>query len=434
MTVDRLEPRRDGNGAGASRTRRVLWKFGGTSVGNAGRLRGVARRLVAARRQGHQVVAVLSAMGGTTDELVQLAYGLSSEPPPRELDALLSVGEVMSCALVAIAVHELGERAVSLTGSQAGILTDESHGNARLRRISPDRITEALDTGAVVLVAGFQGVSGAGDVTTLGRGGSDATAIALASALGLSECEIFTDVPGVFTADPRVVTGARKLSLVSHEEMLRLADAGARVMQTRAVELAAARGVDIHVRSSLTPEPGTWIRRHPSPDGRGRISGIAHLGRDPMYTVSGQSPALVSAAMARRNLAIGRIIHEDGKLRFTAPGTSPAQVTATMAALDLDLSVRDDLGSVSVVGAMAGDQPGVTATVLSALETSGIDAHLISCTPGRVCCHVAAGNVDAAAQVLHNAFQLHIGHESRTDGTPAARAFAGRRRDNLQLT
>jgi aspartate kinase len=418
MTVDRLEPRRDGYGAGASRTRRVLWKFGGTSIGDAGRLRAVARRLVAARRQGQQVVAVLSAMGGTTDELVQLAYGLSSEPQPRELDALLSVGEVMSCALVAIAVHELGERAVSLTGSQAGILTDESHGNARLRRISPDRVTEALDTGAVVLVAGFQGVSGAGDVTTLGRGGSDATAIALASALGLSECEIFTDVPGVFTADPRVVTGARKLSLVSHEEMLRLADAGARVMQARAVELAAARGVDIHVRSSLTSEPGTWIRRHPRP--AERISGIAHIGHDPMYTVSGQSPAVVSAAMARRNLAIGLIIHEDGKLRFTAPGTSPAQVTATMAALDLDLSVRDDLGSVSVVGAKGGNQPGVTATVLSALETSGIDAHLISCTPGRVCCHVAAGNVDAAAQALHNAFQLHIGHESlRNAVTPA---------------
>lgn len=413
------EPLRDGHGTGTSCAKRVVWKFGGTSIGDTDRLRAVARRLVAARRQGQQVVAVLSAMGGTTDELVQLAYGLSSEPQLRELDALLSVGEVMSCALVAIAVHELGERAISLTGSQAGILTDESHGNARLKRISPKRIIEALDTGAIVLVAGFQGVSGAGDVTTLGRGGSDATAIALASALGVSECEVFTDVPGVFTADPRVVIGARKLSLVSHEEMFRLAGAGARVMQTRAVELAAAQGVDIHVRSSLTSEPGTWIRRRPPGGQPERISGIAHIRHDPMYTVSGQSPAMVSAAMARSNLAIGLIIHEDGKLRFTAPDTNPTQVTATMAAMDLDLSVRDDLGSVSVVGAMVRNQSGVTATVLSALETSGIHAHLISRTAGRVSCHIPANDVDTAAQALHNAFQLHIGHEGLICGMAA---------------
>ena len=195
----------DDQGAGTQRNRRVVWKFGGTSVGDADRLRAVARRLVGARRQGMQVVAVLSAMGRTTDELVQLAYGLSTEPQPRELDALLSVGEVVSCALATMAVHELGERAVSLTGSQAGIFTDESHGNARLRQISPKRIIQALDEGAIVLVAGFQGVSGNGDVTTLGRGGSDATAIALALVLGARECDIFTDVPGVFTADPRVV-------------------------------------------------------------------------------------------------------------------------------------------------------------------------------------------------------------------------------------
>jgi aspartate kinase len=417
MTADRLmasrslvapEPLRD-DGTGTPRTRRVVWKFGGTSIGDADRLRAVARRLVAARRQGLQVVTVLSAMGGTTDELAQLAYGLSSQPQLRELDTLLSVGELISCALAAIAVHELGERAVSLTGPQAGIFTDESHGNARLRRISPKRIIDSLDAGAIVMVAGFQGVSGTGDVTTLGRGGSDATAIALASALGVSECEIFTDVPGVFTADPRVVTGARKLSSVSHEEMLRLADAGARVMQARAVELAAAQGIDIHVRSGFTSEPGTWIRRCPPASERERISGIAHIGHDPLYTVSCQSPAMVSAAMARHGLAVGLIIHEDGKLWFTAPGTNPTQVTAAMAAMDLDLSVRDDLGSVSVVGAMVSNQPGVTATVLSALETSGIRAHLISCTPGRVSCHVPADDVDTAAQVLHNAFQLHIG-------------------------
>ena len=247
----------DDQGTDEPSNRRVVWKFGGTSVADADRLRAVASQLVAARRQGMQVVAVLSAMGKTTDELVQLAYGLSAEPHPRELDALLSVGEMMSCSLAAMAVHELGERAVSLTGSQAGIFTDDSHGNARLVQICPKRIVEALEEGAIVLVAGFQGISGNGDVTTLGRGGSDATAIAIASVLGARECDIFTDVPGVFTADPRMVSTARKLTAVSHEEMLQLADAGARVLQTRAVELAAAHNIDVHVRSSFTFEPGT---------------------------------------------------------------------------------------------------------------------------------------------------------------------------------
>ena len=420
-----IEPepvRPDEPAAGTPRNKRVVWKFGGTSVGDADRLRAVARQLVAARRQGAEVVAVLSAMGGTTDELVQLAYGLSTEPQPRELDALLSVGEIKSCALAAIAVHELGERAVSLSGSQAGIFTDESHGNARLQQISPERIIEALDAGLVVLVAGFQGVSGHGDVTTLGRGGSDATAIAIASALGARECDIFTDVPGVFTADPRVVTNARKLTAVSHEEMLQLADAGARVLQTRAVELAAAHNIDIHVRSSFTSEPGTWIRRQTCSLEGERVSGIAHLGHDPLYTVSCQSPAMVSAAMAQRGLSIGLIIHDDGKVRFTAPGTGPAQVMASMAAMDLDVSIRDDLGSVSVVSAMVANRSDVTATVLSALETSGIHAHLITCTPNRVSCHVLAGDVGRAAQVLHDAFQLHAGEESMSGGSATAMA------------
>jgi aspartate kinase len=406
-------PARSGDqGVGTQRNRRVVWKFGGTSVGDADRLRAVARRLVAARRQGMQVVAVLSAMGRTTDELVQLAYGLSTEPQPRELDALLSVGEVVSCALAAIAVHELGERAVSLTGSQAGIFTDESHGNAQLRQISPKRIIQALDEGAIVLVAGFQGLSGNGDVTTLGRGGSDATAIALASVLGARECDIFTDVPGVFTADPRVVSNARKLDAVSHEEMLQLADAGARVLQTRAVELAAAHGIDIHVRSSFTFEPGTRIRRQASSLEGERVCGIAHIGHDPLYTVACQSPAMVSAAMAQRGLAVGLIMHDDGKVRFTAPGAGSAQVAAAMAAMDLDASVRDDLGSVSVVNAMVVNRSDVIATALSALETSRIHPHLITCMPNRVSCHVPASDVGPAAQVLHDAFQLGAGEES----------------------
>lgn len=398
-------------GAGPA-PRRVVWKFGGTSVADAGRLRAVAERLVAARRQGAQVVAVLSAMGGTTDELVRQAYGLSTEPQPRELDALLSVGEMTSCALAAIAVHDLGERAVSLTGMQAGIRTDDAHGNARLQQIRPQRIIRALDEGAIVLVAGFQGVSGHGDVTTLGRGGSDATAIALASALGARECDIFTDVPGVFTADPRVVPDARKLTAISHEEMLQLADAGARVLQARAVELAAAHDIDIHVRSSFTSEPGTWIRRQISALEDERIAGIAHTGHDPVYTVSCPSPAMVTAAMAQRGLAIGLILHDERSVRFTVPGVGCAQVTAAMAAMDLDVSVRDDLGSVSAVSSMVVNRSDITAIILSALENSGIHAQLITCTPNRVSCHVLAADVGRAAQVLHDAFQLHADDES----------------------
>jgi aspartate kinase len=404
--------RSDDQGARAPGNRRVVWKFGGTSVADADRLRAVARRLVAARRQGLQVVAVLSAMGGTTDELVQLAYGLAAEPQPRELDALLSTGEVVSCSLAAMAVHELGERAVSLAGSQAGIVTDDSHGNARLLQISPERIIAALDEGAIVFVAGFQGISGSGDVTTLGRGGSDATAIALASVLGARECDIFTDVPGVFTADPRAVSNARQLEAVSHEEMLQLADAGARVLQTRAVELAAAHDIEIHVRSSFTFEPGTRIGRQASSLEGARVSGIAHIGHDPLFTVACQSPAMVLAAMAQRGLAVGLIVCGDAEVRFTAPGAGPAQVAAAMAAMDLDVSVRDDLGSVSVVNAMVVNRSDVTATVLSALETSGIHPHLVTCMPNRVSCHVPAGDVGRAAQVLHDAFQLGADEES----------------------
>jgi aspartate kinase len=216
----------------------------------------------------------------------------------------------------------------------------------------------------------------------------------------------------VFTADPRVVSNARKLTAVSHEEMLQLADSGARVLQTRAVELAAAHDIDIHVRSSFTFEPGTRIRRQASSLEGERVSGIAHIGHDPLYTVSCQSPAMVSAAMAQRGLALGVIIHDDGKVRFTAPGAVSAQVAAAMAAMDLDVSVCEDLGSVSVVNAMVVNQSDVTATVLSALDTSGIHPRLITCMPNRVSCHVPAGDVVRAAQVLHDAFQLGGDEES----------------------
>lgn len=405
MTVlpDTLIPRDSVAGPDA---RRVVWKFGGTSVAGPQRIRAVAERLVAARRAGLQVVAVLSAMGGATDGLVELAHELSPQPDPREFDALLSVGESTSCALAAIAVGQLGERVVSLSGQQAGFLTDAAHGNARIRRIEPVRVVEALEAGSIVLVTGFQGVSPHGNVTTLGRGGSDASAIVLAAALGLVECDIFTDVPGVFTADPRVVPGARRLDSVSHDEMLQLADAGAKVLQARAVELAATHGIDIHVRSSFTDEPGTWVRRgSPLLEGQ-RVAGIAHLRHDPLYTVSGVSPATVSGALARQGVTIGSIICDPAGVRFTAPGTEAQRVISGMCSVDAEVAVHDELGRLSVVSAMVADRSGIAATTLAALERAGVDVHLFATTPNRVSCHVLASDVDKAAQVLHGAFGL----------------------------
>jgi aspartate kinase len=400
--------------------RRVVWKFGGTSVGDPQRLRAVAERLVAARRQGTQVVAVLSAMGKATDDLVRMAYELSSQPQPRELDALLSVGESVSCALAAMAVHELGERAISLSGPQAGVLTDDAHGNARLRQITPVRVVEALEGGAIVLVTGYQGISDTGDVTTLGRGGSDASAIALAAALGLRECDIFTDVPGVFTADPRLVPSARRLDRLGHEEMLQLAEAGAQVLQPRAVELAAAHHVDIHVRSTFTADGGTWIRKGNSMFETTRITGVAHRRQDCVYAVRDLSPADVMSALARRGVPVGSIIRDEDRVRFTAPGTETSDVVAALGDAGAGVDVRGDLGTVSVVSTVVGNRPEITARILHELARGGIEPHLVTSTPSRVSCHIPAGAVDAAARLLHDTFELHDDEGAGLAGAPAA--------------
>ncbi|MGH4001688.1 MAG: aspartate kinase, partial [Pseudonocardiaceae bacterium] len=344
----------------------VVWKFGGTSVGDPHRLRAVAQRLVTAQQQGHRVVAVLSAMGKSTDELCGLAYRMSALPPRRELDALLSVGESISCALASIAVHELGCRAVSLTGAQAGITTDDQHGNARVRSIDPHRITEALDDGAVVLVTGFQGISDHGDVTTLGRGGSDASAVALAAALGVPECDIFTDVAGVFTADPRVVPHAKRLASLRHEEMLEMAEAGAAVLQPRAVELAAGHGIDIHLRSSFSAEAGTWIRKESGTfeDEGSDVAGIAHRRQENLYSVRGVSAAAASSALQRRGAAVGVLVQARDEVRFTAPGLTDAEVTAALSAVGAGIEVQDDLGTVSVVRVGIARKPAITARAL----------------------------------------------------------------------
>ena len=424
MTAAVLEAPRPDVPLTHARTRRVVWKFGGTSVGDPDRLRAVAERLVAAHRQGIQVVAVLSAMGDSTDDLARMAYRMSAQPQPRELDALLSVGESVSCALAAIAVHDLGERAVSLSGPQAGVRTDDAHGNARLLQVDPARVVQALDAGSVVLVTGYQGVSAAGEVTTLGRGGSDASAIALAAALGLSECDIFTDVPGVFTADPRSVPGARRLDWLGHEEMLQLAEAGAQVLQPRAVELAAAHDVDIHVRSTFTGEIGTWIRKGNPMFETTRIAGVAHRRHDPVYTVHDLTAASVSSALARRRVPVGSIIRDEDRVRFTAPGTETAEVVAALGELGVTVAVRGDLGSVSVVSTVVGNRPEITARILDTLERHGIDPFLVTSTPSRVSCHIEAGAVDEAARLLHDTFDLHAVHAELV-GAAAAGRHAG---------
>lgn len=384
----------------------LVWKFGGTSVADPGRLRAAAERMVAAYRAGHQIVTVLSAMGRSTDELVAMARSMSTRPPLRELDALLSIGENMSCALAAMAVQELGVPAISLSGAQAGIRTDGRHGNAQLAELRPQRIHDALDAGAIVLITGFQGVSPAGDVTTLGRGGSDASAVAIAASLGLRECEIFTDVRGVFTADPRVVPTARRLAVISREEMLQLAVAGAAVLQPRAVELAAAHHVDVHVRSSFTTESGTWLQEETVFEASG-ITGVAHRDRESLYTVRGASPGVITAALAQRGAAIGAIVRHSSEVHLTAPGVEESEVLAALSVAGARVVLQDDLGSVSVVGAGIGRRPDVAARALLALEDQGIEATLITSMPSRVSCHVPARHVHMAVQLLHAAFGLH---------------------------
>jgi aspartate kinase len=408
--------------AAAGRTDVVVMKFGGTSVADTEKIKEVARRLVRAREAGRRVVGVLSAMGDTTDELIRLAHEISPRPHPREYDMLISVGERISNALCAMAVHDLGHEAISLTGSQAGIVTDTVHGKAKIAEIRATRINDALDAGKIVLVAGFQGVSAdSHDVTTLGRGGSDATAVALAAALG-GACEIFTDVEGVFTADPRIVPDALKLNTISYEEMLELAASGARVMMARSIEIARRYVVPIHVRAAHGDSEGTWIAE----EGdlmleKAIVSGVSHDVSEAKATIVSvpDNPGIaarVFRVLADAGVNIDMIVQNVSAngatdISFTLPKSDLAiatpileQLAAEVGATSIDLD--DAIAKVSLVGAGMKSHPGVAADMFEALAEAGINIEIISTSSIRVSCVIRASEVDRAVKAVHDKFRL----------------------------
>jgi aspartate kinase len=401
----------------------VVMKFGGTSVADAERIKRAASRIVRAKQHGHPVVAVLSARGKTTDELVAMAEEVSQTPDPREMDMLLSTGERISCALCAMAINDLGCRAISLTGSQAGIVTDTSHTKARILDVRADRIRRALDEDLIVLVAGFQGVSTASDVTTLGRGGSDTTAVALAAAMGAEVCEIYTDVAGVFSADPRIVPTARKLPVLSFEEMLEMSASGAGVLQLRSVEYARNHGVRIHCRSSFTEDPGTMVVGEEETMERPLITAVTHSTDEARITLLGvpDHPGIagrIFTALADANVNVDMIIQNEpvtegamADMSFTVPRSDVRAAREALGPVVSAVGIRSvaedpTMGKVSVVGAGMKSHPGVAAKVFSTLGDQGINIEMISTSPIKISCVVGGDDVASAVRALHEAFEL----------------------------
>jgi aspartate kinase len=404
----------------------VVMKFGGTSVAGAEQIKRAARRIVAAREAGNQVVAVLSARGKTTDELVAQALEISERPDSREMDMLLSTGERISCALCAMAIHDMGHKAISLTGSQAGIVTDSSHTRAKIIDVRADRIRETLDEGRIVLVAGFQGVStDSRDVTTLGRGGSDTTAVALAAALGAGVCEIYTDVAGVFSADPRIVPDARKLAMASYEEMLEMSASGARVLQLRSVEYARNHGVRIHCRSSFEDSPGTLVVTEEETEQETMeqpfVTAVTHSEAEARVTLTGirDEPGVageIFTALAEAGINVDVIIQNEpvgddqlADLSFTVDRSDLRTATETIEALgEVCAGVRTDdrIGKVSIIGAGMRSHPGVAAKVFQVLGEEGINIEMISTSPIKISCVISADRVPGAVKSLHEAFEL----------------------------
>jgi aspartate kinase len=399
----------------------VVQKYGGTSVGDADRIRAVADHVARTRRAGDEVVVVVSAMGKTTDDLLRLAGEVSSVHPPRELDMLATVGERITTSLLCMALADRGVEATSFTGSQAGIITDTDHTKAKILEIRPDRLREALAAGHVPVVAGFQGVSTARDVTTLGRGGTDLTAVALAGALDASVCEIYTDVTGVFSADPRVVTTARRLGKVSFDEMLEISASGGRVLMLRSVEYAKTHGVRIHVRSSFTWEPGTWIVEEEPSMEQAIVSAVTDDTSEAKVTVHGvpDSPGVAASlfsALADRAINLDMIVQNTSAggradISFTVARSDLGPTMAVCEEVGPDLgastvSSDDGIGRVSLVGAGMKSHPGVTARMFRTLADAGINIEMISTSSIRISCVIRAERVEEAVRRLHDAFEL----------------------------
>nr|WP_222437005.1 aspartate kinase [Quadrisphaera sp. RL12-1S] len=404
----------------------VVQKYGGSSVADAAGIKRVAARIAETRRAGHDVVVVVSAMGDTTDELLDLAEQVSPLPPARELDMLLTSGERISMALLAMATANLGIQARSFTGSQAGVITDSAHGRARIIDVSPGRIRDALDAGDVAVVAGFQGVSvDTKDITTLGRGGSDTTAVALAAALGADVCEIYTDVDGVFTADPRIVPAARRLETVTYEEMLELAASGAKVLMLRCVEYARRYGVPVHVRSSFSPRPGTLVAgsMEDLPVEHAIITGVAHDRSEAKITVVGVPDKPGTAAELFEHVAAAGINIDMIVQNVSAAATGLTDVSFTLPKADGQAAMTalsqvqgsvgfgslrfdDQVGKLSLIGAGMRSNPGVSARFFKALADSGINIEMISTSEIRISVVTRDSALDDAVRAVHTAFGL----------------------------
>jgi aspartate kinase len=407
----------------------VVQKFGGSSVGDADRIRRVAQRIARARATGSDLVVVVSAMGDTTDELLRLATAITPEPDPRELDMLLATGEHQSATLVSMALHALGVKAISLTGAQAGITTDEAHGRARIANVAPRRVRRELDNGNVVIVAGFQGQrrasaeedGGPGETTTLGRGGSDTTAVALAAALRADRCQVFTDVRGIYTADPRLVPRARQLSVIGYEEMLELAQQGAQVMQVRAVELGWINAVEIEVLSSFEDAPGTLIREDPLVEQRNKVRGLAHDRNVAKVTVLGvpDRPGIarsVFGPLADAGVVVDMIVQNvghDGEtdISFTVPRAELSRAQRVLEPVVEEmgaggLTSDSTVAKVSIVGAGLHNAPGYAARMFGTLADAGVNIEMISTSEVRITCVIAEASLAAALDALHGAFEL----------------------------
>ena len=401
----------------------IVQKYGGSSVADAGRIKNVARRIAAARDEGNQVVVVVSAMGDTTDELIDLAYQVTDRPDVREFDILLSTGELVSSTLLAMALKEMGYQAISLSGAQAGIRTDSVHSRARILKVEVRRVVKELEKGNIVIVAGFQGVTDEMDVTTLGRGGSDTTAVALAASLGVEGCQIYTDVEGVYTADPRLVPEARPLAEIGYDEMLELAIHGTKVMHPRAVELGELYGIPILVASSFSQEPGTLIHGGASMEVRNKVRGVAYDLDVAKITVVGVSdrPGIASSIfqpLAEAGISIDTIVQNAGldnvtDLTFTVAKSDLAEAMRVVEPIAGLIEAREcvsdaSLGKVSIVGTGMQNTPGYAAKMFQVLSEQGINIQLITTSEIRITCIIDEAKVKKAVRALHRAFELEV--------------------------